>query len=271
MKVTSHTSIKSIFRLLIIFLLPLSVNANQAEVSESAQQAKELWEQAIAAKGGREQLYKVNSLVISYQEAVRNFLGIVVHRGEVQTFYLFPDRMWSWDDGLPPPFHLTVGVLDLTQNLRCTLYKGAQKPLCGPAKQGASPAGEGLNQAQYLYLMETRWVKPEPLNATKESIGLKKVDVLHTRFEDKRIDYFLDQKAHLPLRVAVFYGASDRPTLTIDLSEYMTINGIQMPSKQKKGRINFQINPSYDESIFTRPPSIEAGPKAWQPSAKPTP
>lgn len=271
MRVTSHSSIKSIFRLLIIFLLPLSVNAYQAEVSESTQQAKELWEQAIAAKGGREQLYKVNSLAMWYQDTVRNFLGIIVHRGEVETLYVFPDRMWSWDDVLPPPFHLTVGVLDFARNQRCTLYAGAQKPVCSPAKQGVSPAGEGLNQAQYLYLMETRWVKPVPLNVTKESISLKKVDVLHTRFENKRIDYFLDQKSHLPLRVAVFYGTSDRPTLTVDFSEYVTINGIEMPGKQKKGRINFEINPSYDESIFTRPPSIEAGPKAWQRSAKPTP
>ncbi|HKC65996.1 MAG TPA: hypothetical protein VKB86_20295 [Pyrinomonadaceae bacterium] len=264
MKAPSHSSIKHILFLLTLFLLPASAIASQAEGPESTQQAKELWEQAIAAKGGREQLYKVNSLVISYQETVRNFLGIVVHHGAVETLYLFPDRMWSWDDGLPPPFHLTVGVLDLSRNLRCTLYEGAKTPVCGPAKQGASPAGEGLSQAQYLYLMETRWVKPVPLNVTKDSIGLKKVDVLHTRFENKRIDYFLDQKTHLPSRVAVFYGAGDRPTLTVDLSEYASINGIQMPGKQKRGRINFQINPSYDESIFTRPPSIEAGPKAWQ-------
>jgi len=271
MKVTSHSSIKYILWLLAIFLLPVQAIANQAQESESTQQAKELWEQAIAAKGGREQLYKINSLVMSYQETVRNVLGIIVHRGTVERLYVFPDKSWGWDDGLPPPFHLTVGVLDLARNLRCTLYEGAQKPVCGPAKQGASPANEGLNQAQYLYLMETIWVKPVPLNVTKESIGLKKVDVLHTQFENKRIDYFLDRKTHLPLRVAVFYGASDRPTLAYDLSEYVNINGVQMPGKQKKGRINFEINPSYDESIFTRPPSIEAGPKAWQRPAKPTP
>lgn len=271
MKVPSHSSIKRILCLLTILLLPAQARANQAEEPQSTEQAKALWEQAIVAKGGREQLYKVNSLSISYQETVRNFLGIAVHRGQVETFYLFPDRMWSWDDGLPPPFHLTVGVLDLARNLRCTMYEGAKTPVCGPAKQVTSSGNEGLNQAQYLYLMETRWVKPVPLNVTKDSVGSKKVDLLHTRFENKRIDYFLDLKTHLPLRVAVFYGVSDRPTLTVDFSEYVNVDGIQMPSKQKKGRINFEINPPYDESIFTRPPSIEAGPKAWQRPAKPTP
>jgi len=94
--------------------------------------------------------------------------------------------------------------------------------------------------------------------------GLKQFDVLDTRFQNKRVDYFLDRKTHLPARVAVFYNGSDRATFMFDFSDYVTVNGIQMPGRQKRGKINFQINAPYDESIFTRSPSIEAGPKAWQ-------
>lgn len=209
----------------------------------------------------RRRMYQVNSLLMSYQETVRNFLGIVVHRGVVERLYAFPDKSWSWDDGLPPPFRLSVGSLNLERNLRCHVYLSASGPVCGPAKQGALYPAEGLTQVQYLYLMETRWVKPISVSVTKGNLGLKKVDVLQTRFENKRIDYFLDRKTHLPARVALFYGGSDR-ALTIDLSEYVTVSGIQMPGKQKRGKISFQINPLYDEGIFTRPPSIEAGPKA---------
>jgi hypothetical protein len=116
--------------------------------------------------------------------------------------------------------------------------------------------------------METRWVKPTPLSVTKGHMGSKKVDVLHTRFENKRVDYFLDRKTHLPAEVAIFYNAGDRATLTIDLSDYVTVSGIEIPGRQKNGRIRFQVNPSYDEGIFTRPPSIAAGPKAWERSIK---
>ena len=251
--------------LCLIFLLPFPIEAQETD------QAKLLWAQAIAAKGGREQLHRVTSLVVSYRETVRNFLGFVVHRGDVERLYVFPNKSWSWDDGLPPPFHLSTGWLDVEQNRRCTIYAGSSSPVCGPAKQKTSPADEGITQVQYLYLMETKWVKPVPLSVTKGSIGLKQVDVLHTRFENKRVDYFLDRKTHLPARVAVFYNDSERATLMFDFSDYVTVNGIQMPGRQKKGKINFQINAPYDESIFTRSPSIEAGPKAWQsPLVSPT-
>jgi hypothetical protein len=239
--------------LLVLLLFPVSAFSIQSQPSEDLRKANGLWELAIAAKGGREQLYRVSSLLISYQDTVRNFLGIPVHRGIVGTLYAFPDKSWGWDDGLPPPFRLTVSSLNLERDRRCHLRAGAAAPVCGSAKKGPSPPDEGLSQVQYLYLMETKWVKPVALSVTKGEIGLKKVDVLHTRFENKRIDYFLDRKTHLPARVAVFYGNSDRATFTVELSEYINVNGIQMPGKQKKGRITFQINPSYDPDIFTRP------------------
>jgi hypothetical protein len=270
MKVSSPLTIKYFLWLLIIFSLPPSAFALDAQESQGAQQAKELWEQAIAAKGGRDQLYKVNSLLMSYTETTRNFLGIVVHRGLVERIYVFPGKVWGWDDGLPPPFHLSVGMLNVGLNLRCTIYAGASKPVCGPAQQGISPPDAGISQMQYLYLMETRWVKPVPLGVTRDSIGLKKVDLLHTRFGNEKVDYYLDRKTHLPLRVAVFYGGSRQATLKIDLSEYVMVDGVQMPTKQKSGKISFQINPPYDEDIFTRPPSIELGPHAWQRAVRPT-
>lgn len=271
MKVPSFNSSKLALWLFFILLLPASAVANETEESWSAREAKALWEQAIAAKGGREQLYRVSSLVMSYQEVVRNFLGVAVHRGLVVRLYEFPNKSWSWDDGLPTPFRLRVGILDLERNLRCTMYAGASVPVCGPARKGISSPDDGITQVQYLYLMETRWVKPIPLDVTKDSIGWRKVDVLRTRFENKRIHYYLDRKTHLPVRVAVFYSDRDRATPTVDLSEYVSVSGIQLPGKQKKGSINFQINPAYDEDIFNRPPSIEAGPQIWQRSIKPTP
>jgi hypothetical protein len=257
--------------LCLLFLSAAFEGAAVAQESQGERRAKELWEQAVAAKGGRERLYGVSSLSMSYEETVRNFLGVVVHRGHVERLYVFPDKSWAWDDGLPPPFRLSVGLLDIERDVRCTLYAGAAAPTCGPAKQSASPPDEGLTQAQYLYLLETRWVKPRPVSVSEGSLGLKKVDVLHTRFQNKRVDYFLDRRSHLPLRVEVFYGASERATLTAEFSEYAAVAGVLMPGKQKKTRLTFQLNPPYDEGVFKRPPSIEAGPKAWQRPARPTP
>ena len=251
-----------VLTLFISLFLAASSCGDAFQESQRARDARALWEQAIIAKGGRDQLYSVNSLVLSYRETVRNFLGIVVHRGIVETLYVFPDKLWGWDDGLPPPFRRSILSVDLERNVRCSV-SGSGTPVCGPAKQrgGSASENEGLLQAQYLYLMETRWVRPIPVDVTKSE---SKFDVLHTRLGDKRIDYFLDRKTHLPMRVAVFNGNRDKPTLTAEFSDYVRVGAIQMPGKQKRTRISLQINPAYDESIFTRLPSLTAGPHAWQ-------
>lgn len=257
---------KSVIRSAFVFLFVLVVAASTfgrgIDQPEDQTKARLLWEQAIAAKGGRDQLHNVRSLVMSYEETVRNFLGIVVHRGHVERLYVFPDKSWEWDDGLPPPFRLTVRSLDIEHDVHCYFYEGASAATCKRAIDSAE-LEEGLTQIQYLYLMETKWVKPIPYDVSVERIGFKKVDVVHTRFRDKRVSYWLDRKTHLPMRVALFYGASDKPRLTMDLSEYANVAGIQVPQKQNRGRISFEINPDYDNEIF-RFSSRPAGPKAWR-------
>ena len=255
-------------RLLFILCLPAAAAAQTAPTSADTRLAEELWEKAVAAKGGREQLHKVGSLLISYRATWRNFLGVVAHRGDVETLYVFPDKMWSWDDDLPPPFSLNVRWVDLGRNRACTLYKDTPAPQCHKAERPDGPGDGELVRAQYLYLLETRWVKPTPVGVSEGRIGLKKVDVLQTRFREKRIDYFLDRKTHLPLRVAVTDDPRQRTPVTFDLSEYTNVGGVMMPGKVKGVRVNFQLNPSYDESVFTRPPALEAGPHAWRPPGR---
>ena len=268
MKVAFHIFLITTFCLLgirIVLCGQVRVAAEQNSQDGSRQRAEALWEQAVVAKGGRERLQQVNSLLISYQETVRNSLGIVVHRGLVERLYVFPHKSWSWDDGLPPPFHLTVSMFNLERNISCTIYSGARSPKCTEPKNAASffNQSEGPARVQYLYLLETKWIRPLPVRTTKHWIGLKTVDVVQTQVAGRRVDYYLDRKTHLPQRIITFFE-SGRVWEIYNFSDYIKINGIQMPSVQKKGKINFQINPAYAESIFTHPPSIEAGPKAWQ-------
>jgi hypothetical protein len=110
----------------LILSAQITVVAEQTKAhEESKQKAEVLWAEAVVAKGGRERLYQVNSLVISYQETARNLLGFVVHRGLVERLYVFPGKSWSWDDGLPPPFHVTVSMYNLERNSSCTMHAGA--------------------------------------------------------------------------------------------------------------------------------------------------
>lgn len=129
MNVPSRCFIEHALWLFFILLLPASAVASKAQESQSAGQATALWDQSIAAKGGREQLYRVCSLVMSYRETARNFLGLAVHRGIVEGLYVFPDKSWRWDDGLPPPFRLSIRLLNLERNLRCYLNAGSSAPV----------------------------------------------------------------------------------------------------------------------------------------------
>ena len=219
---------------------PRSVTAHQS-AQHNRELAQKLWDEAIAAKGGRERLHEVSSLLIWYEETTRNLLGMVVHRGHVESLYVFPGKLWTWDDGLPEPFRLTVRVLDLDRNFSCTVTVDSKSPFCGNA--GKIGSREGIDQAQYLYLMESKWIRPTPVSVRKDRIGFKPVDVLETQLDDKRILYFLNRKTHLPQRVAVFHGNSKRARLNLDFSEYVSVGGIQMPGKQESGRINFMLNP----------------------------
>jgi len=60
----------------------------------SLERAKELWEMAIAAKGGREKLHQVGNLVFAGEG------GTLVH------FWVFPDKYFSWVDTRPSVFGL---------------------------------------------------------------------------------------------------------------------------------------------------------------------
>lgn len=269
MKVAFHNFLITTFCLLSLSIVLCGQVTGSAEETksqdESKQRAAALWEQAVVAKGGRERLYQVNSLLISYQGTVRNFFGTVVHRGFVERLYVFPYKSWSWDNGLPPPFNLTVSMFNQERNLSCTISAGDRSPKCTEPKNAASffNQAEGLARVQYLYLLETKWIRPLPVKLAKDSIGLKTVDVVQTRVAGRRVDYYLDRKTHLPQRIITFFE-SGRVWEVYNFSDYVNINGIQMPGVQKKGKINFQINLAYAGSIFTHPPSIEAGPNAWQ-------
>lgn len=268
MNLTLRFSLITVFRLSALLLslgAPHAARAEERPSQVSRQQAEALWEQAIAAKGGRARLAQVNSLAISYEETARNLLGRVVHRGQVERLYVFPDKSWSWDDGLPPPFHLTVNMFNRERRTSCTVSTDAPAPRCSEPRDADSffHQGEGLARTQYLYLLETKWTQPAPLAATAGRLGTQAVDIVRTVVNGRRVDYYFDRRTHLARRIVTFFE-SGRVWETYDFSDYLSVEGIQMPGRQKNGRLNFQINPAYDESIFTRPPSIEAGAKAWQ-------
>lgn len=248
-------------------LLPLARAQTPQQIESQStvrQQAEEVWEQAIAAKGARERLYEVRNLVIR--------LGRAEHRAE--WLYVFPNKLWAWTDSRPGPLEISIEVNNADTGQAWTFNSDWPPHMKKPVSHPISERFAFFRiRDQVCYLLETRWVKPVPIKVEKERIGWKKFDVLHAEVEAygerSYVVFYFDPRTHLPSKVGFKHVEDAKYYYWVYMSDYVEIGGIQMPQKvsYKPGPMipaNFEINVEYDPTIFERPPSIAAGPEAWK-------
>lgn len=292
--------------LILTFLNP-GISSAQS-IDPNRQRAIALWEEAIRAKGGRERLHAIQNFLISStvdardqtdreREMMANVSreraqsvqgGPVFSTGniwyqiqddETQTerLYAGPGKAWIYT------YNPTKDV-----SLDATLING-DKNACwvtlGPKTNGVPLLSRCLRETaiQYLlqdpiiYLMETSWVRPEPLAVRTEGKGRNQVDVIETKLGKIRVDFYLDRKTRLPIKLVTdWYGGISQATgklgpMTVELRKYVEIDGIQMPtrvSRERNGdgegpvgepyrldteRAAYQFNVAYDRKIFESP------------------
>jgi hypothetical protein len=223
--------------------------------ASSAQEARRLWELALAAKGGRERL-----------RSVRNMLVMSRGTGHVD-LYAFPGKVWMWMDDRPSPLGVSVEMHNLEKDLSYLSYPNDPE---SPRRLGKSGQGSvPLRDAQLYFLLETQWLKPTLVGVTGGNVGRRKADVVQTLVNGARVEFYLDRETHLPLRVS-FPAADPRGTYYVDFSDYAPVDGIQMPRQvsymgSDPLPTRLQFNVAYDEAVFERPPTVAAGPEAWRP------
>ena len=236
------------------------------------QKARQLWELAITAKGGRERLQRVDNLLISSHAARPldrpGFEGLGTHHEEL---YVFPEKFWWWRDDRPSKFGLSAEVFD-----GATHWLVKEDDPESPRRLGLTTNEKEFSvRAQVFFLMETPWVKPVPVKARTEWLGLKRVDVVHTLANGYKVIFYLDRKTHLPVKASILsLNADENDEEMVDLfavffDDYREVQGLQMPHKVGWGSsprhlYSFRMNVDYDEAIFAGPPKLEAGPEAWR-------
>jgi hypothetical protein len=229
--------------------------------TETRQQAEELWEQALAAKGGREKLHAVHNILVS------SFRG----RGEKYEsveLYVFPNKSWEWHSE-PQPFGTSVGMYNLEERAQ---YQGDDSAPYSSIRdyESALAGGQvGVDETELMFLLETNWLKPVPIASSNDWVGRKRVDVVQTLVGEKRVDFYLDRKSHLPLKMALINNDDGKPYFSFEFYEYSETQGIQLPRYmgfRGKGHLPrvFQLNVEYNEQIFKLPPTVAAGPDAWK-------
>lgn len=246
----------------------VSFDGETVDVKDTQQEARRLWDLALAAKGGRKLLYAVRNIVVSltgeYETSSHK-----KNKMREDVFVVFPNKIWSWSDYRPDVFGMRIEMYNFDANLHYIINpdypRSIPKPIIG------MPKSESYTYGLVSYLLEARWLKPVPIRATSGKIGDRALDIVETKLDDKRIDFAFDRQTHLAVRVSYFNTYNNKTTVTVvNLSDYTEVAGIKVPqtSQVEDGgvdRIRIQINVEYDESIFVKPPPIDAGPEAWRP------
>jgi hypothetical protein len=231
-------------------------------------EAERLWEQAIAAKGGRERLHSVRNMVISARAEYRTST-FKKNQIRQEGLYVLPNKVWSWNDLRPDVFGLRVTMYNHDTKMKYIISEGEPHHLPEPITEKDKKNRELLTSL-LPELLETEWSKPVLVSSSIGRIGLRTVNIVQTTVGDKRVDFALDQKTHLPVRVSYYDVINGKTYITaLELSDYVEISGIKVPQKVKyddgtEYKQTYQFNVRYNEDIFIHPTTIEAGPEAWK-------
>lgn len=246
---------------------PYHFKVTKHEETAQRNDAARLWEQAIAAKGGRERLHAVRNMVISTRGEYHSRL---LKRNQIrrEELLVFPNRYWFWDDYRPDVLGLRVSMYNYDSNMKYAISEGEPNQAPEPIAKGKR--NKALRNDQLSFLLETQWLKPTLIKARTGTVGQRHVDIVETTIEGERVDFAFDQSTHLPLSVSYYDIVNGKAYINVQsFSDYMEVDGIQLPriirfGDGSKYEASFQINVEYDETIFVNPPPIDAGPEAWR-------
>ncbi|MGB7217315.1 MAG: hypothetical protein WBD07_00780 [Vicinamibacterales bacterium] len=265
-------------RWLLVLLVAAVGGVSTSAFPAQERDAKTLWEQAIQAKGGRARLEGVRNLVVtSRTESVLVTSRTTVERTPErdwfrQWLYVFPGRRWQLIDFRPgrPSFSLMAFDLD-----RHSWWNQSGGPLRWTEGQANVFRYEML-KGQFLYLLESAFLKPALRRARTDKVGATLMDIVETEMPmGVRVEYDLDPESHLPLRVVVV--TPWEPSSTYALNQYVDVDGLRMPTTvnfegaRERNVVSYRINVGYDEKMFAETPRTAAAasalalPEAWEP------
>jgi hypothetical protein len=264
-----------------------SAQAPAPEGDAERRRAAALWEEAIRAKGGRERLLSIKSLLITSTVYARAPRGS--NDKDAVRLYAMPGKVWVYTYTEKFDVKVDATVINTERKL-CTVTLSP----AGSSVRPLSPCvpetwTQYLLQDPFIYLMETGWVRPAPLRARTEGKGERQVDVVEVEVGKLRADFYLHRKTRLPFRIVTeWYGGIGRATGTLGpmevlLEDYAEVEGVQMPRRVTRRylppdresvgdpltgdeeRARYQFNVTYDPAIFDAPAPKKVKRDDWRP------
>lgn len=283
-------SISGLICLALIFICATRSFAqdNSQNVDTDRQRAEALWEEAIRAKGGRERLHSIESLVISSTidlYLITPAFGSKAKSGHVdqqtERLYVMPGKAWLYE--FTPSFDVSLEatVINIERSLCMVTLAPSMRSVPGLSVCVPTIWSKRLVQDPVIYLMETRWVRPKPIRTRTEGKGKKQQDVIEMEANELRFDFYLDRKTHLPVKLVTQEERDPRMprrmNLMITFEDYVEVDGIQMPRRvireplltkvvrrRDTERARYKFNVTYDEKIFNQPVSKNAKFNDWE-------
>jgi hypothetical protein len=267
--------------ILSVVCLLLTGNAQKIPNKEqnSEERAKVFWELLVAAKGGREKMNKIENMLFSSIGTPQKALSTTYTIKSIE-LSVFPSKTWSLEDYRPSVFGLTMRMYNWETGIKYVFDPREKTIGLNPIKEiekidyeRSTDEDEKLKWSGMVAdIPESRWWKPTPIAHTVGEINQEKVDIIQTRLSGDRIDFFLNQKTHLPMRVNFYNFSKIRKTTdinSINLSNYVEKCGLQMPTKLQESdgnlyTLSYEFNVDFDESIFTKPPIFAGKDDLWK-------
>ena len=248
---------------------------------QTRERAVALWQEAIRAKGGHERLESVQNLLISSTVDVESPSG--GSSTETERLYVMPGKAWIYT--YTPAFDMSLDavVMNMDRNFcMATLFPPIRLTRCIPEK----PI-QYLVQDPVIYLMQTKWVRPSPIGVRTDGKGKKQLDVIETKTGNLQIDFYLDRKTRLPIKLVMdWYGGVTQTTgklgmMSVKLEDYVAVDGIMMPRRVTREpldqpitrdvlrrdfeRARYRFNVAYAENLFDSPVSKKVKRNDWMP------
>ncbi len=264
---------------LVTFVAVTTFAHDNSETAEAnRKRAETLWDQAIEAKGGRDRLHSIESMVIS------SVIDINSERMRTDTqterLYAMPGKAWLYEFTEAFDVSMEATVINNERDLCLVTMAPVGRNESVPALSRCVPMtlSQRLIQDPVIYLMETKSVRPVPMRTRSEG----KTDVVETQVGKLRVDFYLNRKTHLPFKLVTdeFFGDVRAPQpmrLVIRLEDYFDVDGIRMPrdvirepisdsafQRRDSERAKYKFNVKYNEEIFNHPISRKAKAGDWK-------
>lgn len=215
---------------------------------------REVWEQAVKAKGGRDRLRSVRSLAVYMKPAEVNLAG-----PPTNWLCVFPDRYFEFE-GAGRGSQRAI-VVDGTADRAATDVTGIARNT-----RHLSPyEHDQLALNQLIFLLESAWLQPQPVEARH--------NILMVEAAGNAYKLFLNN-ASLPERVLSLPVPGEKHKTVYDyrLQHYRDFQGVMLPVRivltgrlsESTWDVDYEIDAKYNPKLFERMPDLANGPEPWR-------